>query len=130
MEISVLKSKIHRATITQAELDYIGSITIDEDLMNAVGIYEYEHVHVVNINTGQRLETYTIKGEPGSGVICLNGAAARLGQRGDHVIIMSYAQLTPSELAQHTPKVAFVDEGNHLDRLSTYESHGKLCDLV
>ena len=81
MQLSILKSKIHRAVITQAELNYVGSITIDEDLMESAGIYEYEHVHIVNINSGSRIETYVIAGERGSGVICLNGAAARSGQK-------------------------------------------------
>ena len=100
MEISMLKSKIHRAVITQAELNYVGSVTIDEDLMDAAGLYEYEHVHIVNVNSGSRIETYVIAGERGSGVICLNGAAARAGQKGDLVIIMSYANLTPEEIKQ------------------------------
>ena len=91
MEISMLKSKIHRAAITQAELNYVGSVTIDEELMEAAGLYEYERVHISNVNSGSRIETYVIAGERGSGVICLNGAAARSGQKGDHVIIMAYA---------------------------------------
>ncbi len=130
MNISVLKSKIHRAVITQAELDYIGSITVDEDLMDAAGLYEYEHVHVVNVNSGSRIETYVIAGERGSGVICLNGAAARSGQRGDHVIIMSYADATPEEVKQHCPKVVFVDEANRAVRTARYEKHGRLEDLT
>ena len=129
MNISVLKSKIHRATITQAELNYIGSVTIDEDLMEAAGLYEYEHVHIVNVNSGSRIETYVIAGERGSGVICLNGAAARAGQRGDMVIIMSYADMTPEELKDHSPKVVFVDENNRAARITRYEKHGLLEDL-
>ena len=89
MYISILKSKIHRAVITQAELNYVGSITIDEELMEAANIYEYEHVHIVNVNSGSRIETYVIAGERGSGIICLNGAAARSGQKGDTIIILS-----------------------------------------
>lgn len=126
MMISVLKSKIHRAVITQAELHYIGSITIDADLMEAAGLYEYEHVHIVNVNSGSRIETYVIEGERGSGVICLNGAAARSGQKGDHIIIMSYADMTPEEIAAHAPKVVFVDDANKPVRIASYEKHGRL----
>ena len=129
MKISALKSKIHRAVITQAELDYIGSITIDEDLMDSAGIYEYEHVLIVNINSGSRTETYVIAGERGSGVICLNGAAARSGQKGDCIIIMSYADMSPEELKDNPPKVVFVDDKNKLVRVTRYEKHGKLEDL-
>ena len=89
MTLSILKSKIHRAFITQAELNYVGSVTIDQDLIDAAGLYEYEHVHIVNVNSGSRIETYVIAGQRGSGVICLNGAAARAGQKGDHIIIMA-----------------------------------------
>lgn len=126
MEISMLKSKIHRAVITQAELNYVGSVTIDEDLMDAAGLYEYEHVHIVNVNSGSRIETYVIAGERGSGVICLNGAAARSGQKGDYVIIMSYAVMTPDEIKSHHPKVVFVDDKNEIVRVSEYEKHGEL----
>lgn len=126
MEISILKSKIHRAVITQAELNYVGSITIDEELMEASGLYEYERVHVVNVNSGSRIETYVIAGERGSGMICLNGAAARAGQKGDHVIIMSYASMTPHEVKEHHPDVVFVDENNKIIRVAHYEKHGEL----
>lgn len=126
MHLSMLKSKIHRAVITQAELNYVGSVTIDEDLMEAAGIYEYEHVHIVNVNSGSRIETYAIAGERGSGVICLNGAAARSGQRGDTVIIMSYADMTPEEAAEHHPRVVFVDEKNEIVKTADYEKHGRL----
>lgn len=129
MNISVLKSKIHRAVITQAELNYIGSITIDEDLMDAANIREYEHVHIVNINSGSRIETYVIAGERGSGMICLNGAAARAGQKGDFIIIMSYADMTPEEIKENPPHVVFVDENNKITRMSRYEKHGRLEDL-
>lgn len=129
MKISILKSKIHRAVITQAELDYIGSITIDEDLMEAAGIYEYEHVYIVNVNSGSRIETYAIAGERGSGVICLNGAAARSGQKGDYIIIMSYADMSPDELKDNPPKVVFVDDKNKPVRVSHYEKHGRLEEL-
>lgn len=126
MEISMLKSKIHRALITQAELNYVGSVTIDEDLMDAAGLFEYEHVHIVNVNSGSRIETYVIAGERGSGVICLNGAAARAGQKGDPVIIMSYASMTPEEIKTHRPKVVFVDDKNAVVRVADYEKHGVL----
>ncbi len=129
MNISVLKSKIHRATITQAELNYVGSVTIDEALMEAAGLYEYEHVHIVNVNSGSRIETYVIAGERGSGVICLNGAAARSGQKGDLVIIMSYANMTPDELKDNPPRVVFVDGGNKPVRVTRYEKHGELKDM-
>ncbi|MBD5216497.1 MAG: aspartate 1-decarboxylase [Bacteroidales bacterium] len=109
MFIQVLKSKIHRVTVTESRLDYIGSITIDEDLLDAAGILTGERVYIVNNNNGARLDTYTIPGPRGSGVICLNGAAARMVQPGDIVIIMSYATMTPDEARQFTPKVIFPD---------------------
>lgn len=130
MNISVLKSKIHRAVVTQAELDYIGSVTIDEDLMEAAGLFEYEHVHIVNVNNGMRIETYVIAGERGSGVICLNGAAARSGQRGDLVIIMAYADVTPEEARDLAPRVVFVDTDNRPVRTARYERHGRLEDMT
>ena len=108
MTIEILKSKIHRVTVTEARLDYIGSITIDSALMEAAGILPGEHVHIVN-NNGARLDTYAIPGEAGSGVICLNGAAARLVQPGDIVIIMAYASMTPDEARGFTPRVIFPD---------------------
>lgn len=128
MYISMLKSKIHRAVITQAELDYVGSITIDEQLMEVAGLVEYERVHVVNVNSGSRIETYVIAGQRGSGVICLNGAAARAGQKGDPVIIMAYADMTPDEAAVQRPKVVFVDEKNMPVRVTNYEKHGRLVE--
>jgi len=109
MFIQVLKSKIHRVTVTEARLDYIGSITIDEDLLDAAGILPGERVYIVNNNNGARLDTYTIPGERGKGTICLNGAAARLVQPGDIVIIMAYATMTPEEARKFTPKVIFPD---------------------
>ena len=126
MQIELLKSKIHRAHVTQAELHYVGSITIDENLMDAAGIIEYEKVDVVDIDNGSRLTTYAICGERGSGVICLNGAAARLVSVGDKVIIMSYCTVTEQEASDHKPTVLFVDERNRLVRLAHYEKHGKL----
>lgn len=109
MNVEVLKSKIHRVTVTEACLDYIGSITIDEDLMDAAGIIAGERVYIVNNNNGARLDTYTIPGERGSGVICLNGAAARLVQPGDVVIIMSYASMPIEEARKFKPSVVFPD---------------------
>lgn len=130
MVLNMLKGKIHRATVTQAEVDYIGSITIDQQLMDAAGILEYEKVQVADVETGSRLETYVISGEPGSGVICLNGAAAHLVTPGDKVIIMCYAQMTPEEARENQPRVVFVDERNKIARLTRYERHGRLEDLA
>ena len=129
MLVSYLKSKIHRAVVTQAELDYVGSIAVDENLMDACGIIEYEKVQVADVDNGNRLETYVIAGERGSGVICLNGAAARLVTEGDKVIIMSYAQMTPEEFKENPPKVVFVDEDNNIVRVTRYEKHGELFDI-
>lgn len=116
MMIEVLKSKLHCATVTEANLNYMGSITIDEDLMEAAGIVAGEHVHVVNNNNGERVETYVITGPRGTGCICLNGAAARKFQVGDEVIVMSYAAMTPDEARTFRPKVIFPDgtRGNRL----------------
>lgn len=111
---TMFKSKIHRATVTEANLNYVGSITIDEELLRAADILEGEQVHVVNVNNGARFETYTIAGQPGSGVICLNGAAARLAHPGDIVIIITYAQLNEAELQGFQPTVAHVDGQNRL----------------
>lgn len=109
MLIEMLKSKIHRVTVTQADLNYIGSITIDGDLLRAAGILPGERVFIVNNNNGERFDTYTIEGEAGSGVICLNGAAARRAQPGDVIIIMAYAQMTPDEAKTWKPTVIFPD---------------------
>lgn len=109
MLIEVVKSKIHRVTVTQADLNYVGSITIDEDLMDAANLIENEKVHIVDNNNGERFETYVIKGERGSGVICLNGAAARKVQPGDVIIIMSYAQMDFEEAKTFRPSVIFPD---------------------
>lgn len=128
MELTMLKSKIHRATVTQAELDYVGSITIDIDLLNASGIREYEQVQIVNINNGARFTTYTIAGELGSGLICLNGAAARHVQVNDKIIIMCYAVLNETEVESHKPLVIFVDENNKIRHIKNYEQHGSLVD--
>ncbi len=126
---TMLKGKIHRAVVRQAELNYVGSITIDEKLMELAGISEYEQVQVVDIDNGNRLITYAIAGAYGSGMICLNGAAARLVQPGDKVIIMSYAMFTDEEIRQHKPKVVFVDEDNQPVRVTQYEKHGLLEDM-
>ncbi|MCB0504277.1 MAG: aspartate 1-decarboxylase [Cyclobacteriaceae bacterium] len=114
MLIEVMKSKIHRVKITQAELHYVGSITVDEDLMDAADIVENEKVQVVNINNGERLETYVIKGKRGSGEVCLNGPAARLAQVGDVVILISYALIDKTEGKTHKPTVIFPDASNKL----------------
>ena len=114
MNIEVLKSKIHRVKITQAELHYVGSITIDEDLMDAANMIEGEKVQIVNINNGERLETYIIKGDRGSGNICLNGPAARKAQVGDVVIIISYASMDFEDAKQYKPTVIFPDNDNRL----------------
>lgn len=122
----MLKSKIHRAIVTEAELNYVGSITIDSELMKQAGILEYEKVQVVDIENGNRLETYTIAGESGSGVICLNGAAARQVSVGDHVIIMCYASMSPEEAQKHLPTVVFVDKKNQIEKVTQYEKHGEI----
>ena len=129
MYLNMLKSKIHRATVVQSELDYVGSITIDEALMEAAGIYEYEKVQIADVNNGNRFETYVIAGERNSGMICLNGAAAHKVDLNDKIIIMSYAQMTPEELKNNKPKVVFVDDENKITRITNYEKHGKLFDL-
>ncbi len=116
MQRVMCKSKIHRATVTGADLNYVGSITIDQELMEAADLLEFEQVHVVNVNNGARFETYVIQGERGSGEICLNGAAARLAHAGDRVIIISYAQYEEAELASYRPTFIFVDEENRITR--------------
>ncbi|MCI9446406.1 MAG: aspartate 1-decarboxylase [Lachnospiraceae bacterium] len=126
MYLKMLKGKIHRAVVVQAELNYVGSITVDPELMEAAGILEYENVQIVDIENGSRFETYTIAGEPGSGMICLNGAAARQVLAGDHIIIMAYAQMTPEEAQTFRPKVVFVDEGNQISQVTVYEKHGPM----
>ena len=128
MEITMLKSKIHRATVTEAEIDYVVSITIDSNLLDEAGILEYEKVQIVDVNNGARFETYTIKGEPNSGIICLNGAAALCSNVGDKVIIMAYANLNQEEAINHKPSVLFVDDNNKIIRKSNYEKYGKLSD--
>lgn len=126
MNIEMLQGKIHRATVTQAALDYVGSITIDEALLEASSIREYQKVQVVDVNNGNRLETYTIAGERNSGIICLNGAAARCVSQGDKVIIMAYSSYSQDDLKDYKPKVVFVDDNNRIEKISSYEKHGKL----
>lgn len=128
MDITLLKAKIHRAVVTQADLDYVGSVTIDIKLLRESGIMEYEKVQIVDINNGNRFETYTIAGEENSGIICLNGAAAKCVSVGDKVIIMAYANMTAEEAAGHRPTVLFVDDNNSIVRKANYEKHGLLCD--
>ena len=129
MMLNMLKGKIHRATVVQAELNYVGSITIDEDLMEAAGIREYEKVQVADVNNGNRLETYVIAGERGSGMICLNGAAAHYVEVGDKVIIMCYCQIDEAEAEGFQPRVVFVDDENRPSRVTRYEKHGRLEDM-
>ena len=121
MLLTMLKGKIHRATVTQAELNYVGSITIDKDLMDAAGILENEKVQIVDKNNGARLETYVIPGKRGSGTICLNGAAARCVQPGDKVIIIAYAQMSEEEAKEHKPKVVFMNDNNTINEVTNYE---------
>lgn len=129
MTLEMLKGKIHRATVCQAQLDYVGSITIDQELMDACGILEYEKVQIADTDNGSRFETYVIAGEKGSGMICLNGAAARCVSVGDKIIIMAYAQMTPEEAKEHRPKVVFVDKDNRPVKITEYEKHGLLKDM-
>ncbi len=128
MEITLLKAKIHRAIVTQADLNYVGSVTIDTKLLREAGIVEYEKVQIVDIENGNRFETYAIAGEENSGIICLNGAAAKCVNVGDKVIIMAYATMTPEEAQTHRPMVLFVDEKNSIVRKANYEKHGLLSD--
>ena len=131
MQLTMLKGKIHRAVVKQAELNYVGSITVDPELMEQAGILEYELVQIVDVENGNRFETYTIAGEPGSGMICVNGAAAHCVEPGHKVIIMCYAQMTPEEFADpdNAPRVVFVDDDNRIARVTRYEKHGRLEDM-
>lgn len=126
MFLTLFKGKIHRATVTQANLNYMGSITIDGTLMRAAGILPGEKVQIVDNNNGSRLETYVIEGEADSGVICLNGAAARLVQPGDTVIIIAYALMTPEEAAAFQPRVVMVDAQNRITECRGGERHGEI----
>lgn len=112
--VTVLKSKLHRIRVTQADLEYTGSLTLDEDLMDAVGIFNYEKLLVANVDNGERFETYAIKGPRGSGVCCLNGAAAWKGKIGDRLIVMTWCQLPAGEAAAHQPQIGVLDEHNRL----------------
>lgn len=124
MELTLLKCKLHRATVTEANLNYVGSVTIDGGLLDRAGLLEYEQVQIVNINNGARFETYVIRGEAGSGLICLNGAAARQAQVGDRIIIMAYARMSPEEAAGFRPRVLFLDEANQGHESAEGEKHG------
>ncbi|KAB3530250.1 aspartate 1-decarboxylase [Alkaliphilus serpentinus] len=126
MLLNMFKSKLHRATVTEANLNYVGSITIDEALLEAAGIYPNEKVQIVNNNNGARFETYVIKGERNSGVICLNGAAARLVQPGDMVIIIAYCWIGEEELKTFKPKVVILDDDNDIIELKDEEHHGEV----
>ncbi|MBO7555171.1 MAG: aspartate 1-decarboxylase [Neisseriaceae bacterium] len=124
---TLMNGKIHRATVTDANLNYVGSITVDTDLLNAAGIDIHEKVQIVNNNNGERFETYTIAGKKGSGEICLNGAAARLVQKGDIVIIMSFVLIDAKEVATHRPKVVLVDENNKITQVIHAEQAGEIA---
>lgn len=128
MLINMFKGKIHRATVTEANLNYVGSVTIDMDLLDAAGILAGEKVQIVNNNNGARLETYTIEGERGSGVVCLNGAAARLVQPGDTVIIIAYAWLDQEEAKTFKPHVVFLGPQNKIVSIEDHETHGEIRD--
>ena len=129
MKVTMFKSKLHQMKVTEADLHYEGSITIDQELLDAAGILPYEKVQVVNITNGSRLETYTISGEAGSRICCLNGAAARKTQVGDRVIIISYADMTPEEAESHQPKVVIVDENNDPKTIVDSTSYADKYDL-
>jgi aspartate 1-decarboxylase len=128
MFITLMKSKIHRARVTEANLDYVGSITIDEDLMDQADICLNEKVQIVDNNNGNRFETYVIPGERGSGMICLNGAAARLVHPGDIIIIISYGMFDKNEAKSFKPKIVFVDKNNKVEEIKNIEQHGQISD--
>ena len=127
---TLMKSKLHRGTVTAANLHYVGSITIDEDLMDAADLLPNEKVQVVDVDNGARLETYVIPGERGSGDLCLNGAAARLVQPGDKVIVISYAMYTEAEARTHLPTVVLLDEANHPETIPAEPAHTTVADLT
>lgn len=127
MLLTMLRAKLHRATVTEANLNYTGSITIDRDLVDEAGLFIHEKVQVVNNNNGARFETYIIEGERGSGIICLNGAAARLVQPGDKIIVMAYAHMTPEEARNHKPVILLLDENNKVHENLT-ETAGQIID--
>jgi len=126
MILNMLKSKIHRAVVTEAKLNYVGSITIDKTLMENSNILEYEKVQIVDIDNGNRFETYAIEGDPGSGVICINGAAARCVQPGDKIIIMTFCQINEENARKLKPTVVFVDDTNKVIEIAHYEMHGEI----
>jgi len=126
MLLNMLKSKIHRAVVTDAKLNYVGSITIDKTLMDNSNILEYEKVQIVDIDNGNRFETYAIEGAPGSGVMCINGAAARCVQPGDKIIIMTFCQINEENARKLKPTVVFVDEKNNIIEIANYEKHGEI----
>ena len=128
MNDTMLKGKIHRAVVKQADLNYVGSITVDTKLLEAAGILEYEMVQIVDVENGNRFETYTIAGEPRSGMICLHGAADSQVAVGDNVILMCYAQMPPEEAKEPHPKVVFVDADNKIALVTKYEKHGKFTE--
>jgi aspartate 1-decarboxylase len=130
MKLTMFKSKLHQMKVTEANLMYEGSITIDENLLDAAGILPYEKVQVVNITNGARLETYTIPGERGSRVCCMNGAAARLTQVGDRIIVIAYAEMTPEEAGKHKPVVVIVDEENQPKKIINEPDHARTYDLT
>lgn len=126
MFLTMLKSKIHRAVVTAANLHYVGSITIDQDLMEAAGILQYEQVQIVDVDNGNRFETYVIKGPRGSGEICLNGAAARMVCVGDRVIIMAYGLIESEKAKDHLPQILLVDDQNRITDVRNLEEHGQV----
>jgi aspartate 1-decarboxylase len=126
MIITMLKSKIHRAIVTEAKLNYVGSITIDKFIMDNANILEYEKVQIVDIDNGERFETYAIAGASGSGVMCINGAAARCVQPGDKIIIMTYCLINEEEAKKFKPTVVFIDEINNIKEVTFYEKHGEI----
>ena len=126
MKLTMLKAKIHRATVTRAHLDYEGSVTIDQTLLQAAGILPYERVEIYNVTRGTRLATYAIEGEPGSGAIEINGAAAHLAGAGDLVILAAYCDMFPEEAPFHSPKLVFVDPGNRISTVKSAETPGTL----
>lgn len=128
MLVSMLKAKIHQAVVTEANLYYVGSITVDSVILDSLGMHENEHVHVVNINNGTRIETYIIRGEANSGVICLNGAAARFFHPGDKIIVMAYCLLDNDEASKHKPKIAFLDGKNKITELTNHELANSYTD--
>lgn len=130
MLVTMLKSKIHRATVTEAQLHYVGSLTVDANLLDQAGMHEYEKVQVVNINNGNRLETYLIAGPRGSGVICLNGAAARKGQAGDKIIIIAYGLLSVEDLKRHKPRIVFVDGRNRPCQVAEAIAHDAMAEAL